>query len=148
METIVRDLMTAPPVTCPSGDPLARAARIMADAEIGSVVVTDQGKVVGILTERDLLRAAAAGAAPENEDVGLWMTAHPDVLRPDEKADAAWASLTAHHYRHLPVVEGTAGRCGLAARPHGPGPDPTRCGEQDRRAGRVRRRRGGGNDGG
>jgi citrate synthase len=34
------------------------------------------------------------------------MTARPDVLSPDEKVDAAWASLTAHHYRHLPVVEG------------------------------------------
>jgi citrate synthase len=106
METIVRDLMTAPPVTCASSDPLVLAARTMAEAEIGSVVVTELGKVVGILTERDLLRAAAAGAEPENEAVALWMTAHPDVLRPDEKVDAAWASLTAHHYRHLPVVEG------------------------------------------
>ena len=37
------------------------------------------------------------------------MTSRPDVLGPDERADAAWASLTSHHYRHLPVVEG--GRC-------------------------------------
>ena len=36
------------------------------------------------------------------------MTAHPDVLSPDERVDAAWASLTAHHYRHLPVVDGDA----------------------------------------
>ena len=43
---------------------------------------------------------------PATEAVSLWMTAHPDVLSPDEKVDAAWASLTAHHYRHLPVVEG------------------------------------------
>ena len=34
------------------------------------------------------------------------MTARPDVLGPDERVDAAWASLTSHHYRHLPVVEG------------------------------------------
>src|SRR6202453_4892105 len=108
METIVRDLMTSPPVTCASTDSLAVAARTMADADIGSVVVTDvtdRDKVAGILTERDLLRAAAATAAPDHEQVGLWMTAHPDLLSPDEKVDAAWASLTAHHYRHLPVVE-------------------------------------------
>ena len=37
------------------------------------------------------------------------MTARPDVLGPDERVDAAWASLTSHHYRHLPVVDG--GRC-------------------------------------
>jgi citrate synthase len=106
METVVSDLMTSPARTCTSADSLAEAARIMAGAETGSVVVTERDKVVGILTERDLLRAAAAAAEPDIESVGMWMTAHPDVLSPDEKVDAAWASLTAHHYRHLPVVDG------------------------------------------
>jgi citrate synthase len=105
METTVRDLMTSPALTCAAGDTLATAARVMQRAETGSVVVTDDGKVVGILTERDLLRAAASGGDPERESVRLWMTARPDVLGPDERVDAAWASLTSHHYRHLPVVE-------------------------------------------
>ena len=109
METIVRDLMTSPAVTCAADDTLAGAARAMQEADTGSVVVTDDGKVVGILTERDLLRAAAGEADPDREHVRLWMTSRPDVLGPDERADAAWASLTSHHYRHLPVVEG--GRC-------------------------------------
>ena len=106
METIVRDLMTSPAVTCAADDTLGEAARAMQEADTGSVVVTDEGKVVGILTERDLLRAAAGGGDPDREHVRLWMTARPDVLGPDERADAAWASLTSHHYRHLPVVEG------------------------------------------
>ena len=106
METIVRDLMTSPAVTCAADDSLATAARAMQQADTGSVVVTDDGKVVGILTERDLLRAAAGQGDPDREQVRLWMTARPDVLGPDERADAAWASLTSHHYRHLPVVEG------------------------------------------
>jgi CBS domain-containing protein len=106
METLVRDLMTSPVVTCTSGDTLAGAAHRMREADIGSIVVTDRAKVVGILTERDLLRAAATGGDPDLEQVGLWMTANPDVLSQDEKADAAWSSLTAHHYRHLPVVAG------------------------------------------
>jgi citrate synthase len=105
METNVADLMTSPAVTCASSDTLAVAARLMQQAETGSVVVTEQGKVAGILTERDLLRAAASAGSAESEPVSLWMTAHPDVLHPDEKVDAAWSSLTAHHYRHLPVVE-------------------------------------------
>ncbi|HVT41783.1 MAG TPA: citrate synthase [Acidimicrobiales bacterium] len=105
METIVRDLMTTPPVTCTTDDSLASAARAMQAADTGSVVVTDDGKVAGILTERDLLRAAAAGGDPGVERVRLWMTARPDVLGPDERVDAAWSSLTSHHYRHLPVVE-------------------------------------------
>ena len=106
METIVRDLMTSPAVTCAADDSLALAARAMQGAGTGSVVVTDDGKVVGILTERDLLRATAGAGRPDREPVRLWMTAQPDVLRPDERVDAAWASLTSHHYRHLPVVEG------------------------------------------
>src|SRR6202050_285854 len=106
METIVRDLMTYPAVTCAAADSLAAAARAMQQADTGSVVVTDEGKVVGILTERDLLRAAAAEGDPDREQVRLWMTSRPDVLGPDERADAAWASLTSHHYRHLPVVQG------------------------------------------
>jgi citrate synthase len=105
METIVRDLMTAPAITCASADSLATAARLMQQAETGSIIVTELGKVVGILTERDLLPLATSPVDPATESVGLWMTANPDVLSPDEKADAAWASLTAHHYRHLPVVE-------------------------------------------
>src|SRR6516225_6754217 len=105
MKTIVRDLMTFPAVTCGAGDTLADAARKMQRADTGSVVVTDSGKVVGILTERDLLRAAAAVTHPGREAVRLWMTAQPDVLGPDERVDAAWASLTSHHYRHLPVVD-------------------------------------------
>jgi citrate synthase len=98
--------MTSPAVTCTSDNSLAAAAHLMQEADTGSVIVTELGKVVGILTERDLLRAAAASGAPEHEQVSLWMTAHPDVLRPDEQADGAWASLTSHHYRHLPVVDG------------------------------------------
>ncbi len=106
METIVRDLMTSPAVTCVADDTLAAAALVMQGADTGSVVVTDDGKVVGILTERDLLRAAAGGGDPGREQVRLWMTSRPDVLGPEERVDAAWASLTSHHYRHLPVVEG------------------------------------------
>ena len=109
METIVRDLMTSPAVTCAADDTLTSAASVMQAAETGSVVVTDDDKVVGILTERDLLRAAAASADPDREAVRLWMTDRPDVLGPDERVDAAWASLTSHHYRHLPVVDD--GRC-------------------------------------
>ena len=109
METLVRDLMTSPAVTCTADDSLTAAASTMQGAETGSVVVTDDGKVVGILTERDLLRAAAAAGDPDSERVRLFMTANPDVLGPDERVDAAWASLTSHHYRHLPVVDD--GRC-------------------------------------
>jgi citrate synthase len=108
MPTLVRDLMSTPVVTCDPEASLARAAKLMADANIGSVMVTQGTKVAGILTERDLLRAAAGHADPLSEPVSLWMTANPDALGPDEEASAAWESLSHHHYRHLPVVDGDA----------------------------------------
>ncbi len=97
--------MSRPAVTCAATSTLSTAARLMTDAGIGSTIVIEEGKVVGILTERDLLRAAAAGA-PGDDATSLWMTVHPDVLSADEEAGAAWQSLTHHHYRHLPVVDG------------------------------------------
>src|SRR5579871_3245509 len=102
---LVRDLMSAPVVTCDGSTTLEAAADRMREAAIGSVIVTGERKVTGILTERDLLRAAAAGADPKAEAVALWMTANPDVLGPEEEAGAAWSSLSHHHYRHLPVVD-------------------------------------------
>jgi citrate synthase len=102
--TTVRDLMSTPPLVCARDVSLADAAGHMRDAESGSIIVVEDNKAIGILTERDLLRAAAASVDPGHELVGLWMTANPDTLGPEEEAGAAWASLTHHHYRHLPVV--------------------------------------------
>src|SRR5271166_6069161 len=96
--------MSTPAVTCTPDTTLAHAALTMQTAGTGSVVVVQGGKVTGILTERDLLRAAGVGADMAAEPARLWMTGHPDVLGPDEEAGAAWSSLTHHHYRHLPVV--------------------------------------------
>jgi citrate synthase len=103
--TTVRDLMSSPALVCETDVSLAAAAQRMRAAESGSIIVVDEDKAIGILTERDLMRAAAAGVVPGDERVGLWMTAHPDTLGPEEEVGAAWASLTHHHYRHLPVVE-------------------------------------------
>ena len=105
MSTTVRDLMSTPAVTSDAQASLAAAARLMQEAEIGSVIVTEGTKVAGILTERDLLRAASVAIDPATEPVRLWMTAGPDLLGPDEEASAAWESLSHHRYRHLPVVE-------------------------------------------
>jgi citrate synthase len=105
MATAVHDLMSSPAVTCPADAHLADATALMDDRQIGSVVVTDQQSVVGILTERDLLRATATHADPRTESVRRWMTADPDVLGLDDEVGAAWSGLTHHHYRHLPVVD-------------------------------------------
>ena len=83
--TTVRDLMSSPALVCETGVSLAAAAQRMRAAESGSIIVVDEDKAIGILTERDLMRAAAAGVAPGDERVGLWMTANPDTLGPEEE---------------------------------------------------------------
>jgi citrate synthase len=105
LATAVHELMSSPPVTCPADTPLTEATALMNRCHIGSVVVTDDHAVVGILTERDLLRASATRADPATESVRRWMTADPDVLGLDDEVGAAWSGLTHHHYRHLPVVD-------------------------------------------
>jgi citrate synthase len=115
MRTAIADLMSSPSVTCSSETSLTEAAKLMQSHEIGSVVIIDGPKVVGIVTERDLLRATAGNADPLVETVRLWMTAHPDILGPDEEAGTAWASLTHHHYRHLPVVDDSGTLVGVVS---------------------------------
>ena len=73
----IADVMTATVVTALASQPVAEAAARMRDRRVGSVVVVDQahsGRPTGILTERDLLRLAAAGVDPSADKVGEWMT--------------------------------------------------------------------------
>ncbi|HET6794431.1 MAG TPA: citrate/2-methylcitrate synthase, partial [Acidimicrobiales bacterium] len=100
----VADLMTSPAVTSEATDTLQDAATRMRQSAVGSVVVVESNRPVGILTERDLLRAAAAGAEPATASVGDWMTARPDTVGPDVEVADAWRSLASHGYRHIPVV--------------------------------------------
>src|SRR5579884_2488394 len=99
----VGDLMTSPAVTAGPDETLAAAATRMREAGVGSVVVGRFGQPVGILTERDLVMATAAGADPDTAPVRDWMTAEAD-WEPDVAVEEAWASLASHGYRHIPVV--------------------------------------------
>jgi CBS domain-containing protein len=89
------------------GVPLGEAARRMAERGVGAVIVTDGEELVGILTERDILRSVAAGAGP-GATVGDWMTRHPETIDPDDSTDHAAALMIHGGFRHLPVVD--AGR--------------------------------------
>lgn len=101
----VAELMSAPPVTASRGETVAAAAARMGDRGVGSVMVVDDDRLVGILTERDLVRFAAAGAGAAGATVGEWMTADPDVVAPGTDVVAAFASLAERGYRHIPVVD-------------------------------------------
>src|SRR6266699_447860 len=103
----VAELMSAPVVTGSPDETLAEAAGRMREKRVGSVVVVQDDKPVGILTERDMIRIAAAGADTSRAPVSEWMTPNPDSVAPGVPAAEAFASLAEHGYRHIPVVDGT-----------------------------------------
>ena len=76
----------------------------MAERGVGAVVVLEGDAIAAILTERDVMKAVAAGK-DGSAAVTDWMTRHPDTIESDDTTDHA-ASLMIHGgFRHLPVVD-------------------------------------------
>jgi len=89
-------------------DTLGEAAERMAEQGVGSSVVLDSGRLIGILTERDLLKAVAGRVHTSEARVREWMTADPIIASETDSADEAIRTMLDNGFRHLPVV--TAGR--------------------------------------
>jgi CBS domain-containing protein len=100
---LVSEHMTRSLLTVPADATLGEAAGAMAERGVGAVVVMEGDAIAAILTERDVMKAVAAGqdgSAP----VAEWMTRHPETVEPEDTTDHA-ASLMIHGgFRHLPVV--------------------------------------------
>jgi CBS domain-containing protein len=101
----VRSLVAGSAVSCWPSISLRESARAMKAAAVGSIAVMDGSALVGIFTERDLLYATAAGADPDQETVGAWMTADPDTVQPDLEVEEAADWMMATGNRHLPVTD-------------------------------------------
>lgn len=101
----LREVMTADPVTAQPSDSLAEAATAMRQREVGSAVVRRGETVVGIVTERDIVRATAEGA-DSSSTVADWMTPNPVTMPPDEDITHALDRMLDRHFRHIPVVDG------------------------------------------
>jgi len=87
-------------------DTLGETAQKMADLDRGSALVVDAGRLVGILTSRDLVRAVAARTHSSETRVREWMTPDPRVARPETPAEEAALIMVEQGCHHLPVVEG------------------------------------------
>lgn len=85
---------------------LGDAAEALVADGVGSLGVIADRRLVGIITERDIVRAIAAGAESEEEDVASWMSDAPDTFVPDVDVEEAAAWLLEVGYRHMPVMEG------------------------------------------
>jgi len=101
----VGEIMTPDVLGLEPATSLVDAARRMHERRVGAVVVSEGDRLVGIVTERDILRAVATGAI--GGSVADVMTHGPDTIGPDESAGQAAALMIHGGFRHLPVVDGS-----------------------------------------
>jgi CBS domain-containing protein len=102
----LRDLMNTKIVTTEPATSVAEAAAAMVSAGVGSAVVMQGAFLAGILTERDVLRAAASGQDLRSSVVSEWMTHDPQSAEPDSSAEEAAQLMLLSGFRHLPVMDG------------------------------------------
>lgn len=102
------EVMTADVFTVAPECPVAEAARAMMKGRFGSAVVMQGRMLVGIFTERDVLRAAASGSDLTRSPVSRWMTRDPETAGPDVDSQRAAEVMLGRGFRHLPVVEENA----------------------------------------
>ncbi|MCC0100279.1 MULTISPECIES: CBS domain-containing protein [Streptomyces] len=100
----VHEVMTGNPVTVEQLTSLAEAARVMRDAGIGDVLVVDQGRLLGILTDRDIVvRALAEDRDPAETTVRAICSSDPLTVGPGDRVDQAVDLMRRHALRRLPV---------------------------------------------
>ena len=106
MSTKVRDAMTPGVRAVAPTDSVMEAARTIKEQDVGSLPVVEDGRVVGIVTDRDIVvRAVAEGVDPRTATVGDVASGDLVTVEPDEDLDDALKLMAQHRVRRLPVVE-------------------------------------------
>lgn len=100
----VGDVMSQNLLTVDTATSLTDAAARMCDRDVGAILVVAGDQLIGILTERDILRAVARGQV--GDDVGAWMTPHPETVEAEEPTRQAASIMIHSGFRHLPVLDG------------------------------------------
>jgi CBS domain-containing protein len=104
--TIVGDIMTASLFSIDPTTTVAEAATVMGERRIGSALVMDGDRLLGIFTERDIVRALGEHFDAAGHAVSEWMTADPVTVPPSTPAEEALGTMLARGFRHLPVADG------------------------------------------
>jgi CBS domain-containing protein len=99
--------MTSNPRSIETSASVVEAARLMRDEHIGSLPVVDEGRLVGMITDRDIaLRVVAESADPASVTVGEIASHDTVTAAPDQELDEALRLMAHHQVRRLPVAEG------------------------------------------
>ncbi|CAM3694302.1 CBS domain-containing protein [Mesobacillus zeae] len=102
----VRDMMTTDVETCTLLDNVFEVAVKMKEHDVGSIPIVDGNKLVGIMTDRDIVIRGVAEKKPPSSKVEEFMTGELITISPDASVKEAADLMAKHQIRRLPVVEG------------------------------------------
>jgi CBS domain-containing protein len=102
----VQEIMSTKLTTVEPESTLGEAATIMGERHVGSVLVCEEDRLIGILTERDIVRALSSAHDAPMRPVIEWMTKDPTTARPDDEVRNALRIMVDGGFRHLPILEG------------------------------------------
>ena len=112
----IRDVMTSNPRTLAADRPVADAAKLMRDEDVGLVPVVEGDRLVGTLTDRDIaIRVVADGRDPESTSVREVASTDLVTIDPEQDLDEALRLMAQHQVRRIPVVEEDGRLVGVVA---------------------------------
>ena len=109
------DVMRAEVIEVAPEDTLGEVAERMSEVNVGAVIVKDYGRLIGILTERDMLKAMAARVHTSEARVRQWMTEDPLTASAEMGVEEAAQVMLEHNFRHLPVLDDAGAVVGLVS---------------------------------
>ena len=109
------DVMRSEPIEVAPEDTLGEVAERMSAVNVGAVIVKDFGRLIGILTERDMLKAMAARVHTSEARVRQWMTDDPITAGGETDVEDAARIMLENGFRHLPVVDESGHVVGIAS---------------------------------
>jgi CBS domain-containing protein len=111
-----REVMTKDPASCGASETVTKVASLMKHHDIGSVPVAESDRLVGIVTDRDIvLKVVAAGRNPEQTSVRDAMTPNPVCCREDDDLEQALKLMKERQVRRMPIVDGSGRLSGIIA---------------------------------
>jgi CBS domain-containing protein len=116
MSKTVRELMTSNPCSIDADKPVAYAAKMMRDEDVGLAPIVEGQKLIGTLTDRDIaIRVVAEGRDPESTTVREVATKNVVTIDPEQDLDEALRLMAKNQVRRLPVVEEDGRLTGVVA---------------------------------
>lgn len=101
-----RDVMTQNPSTCAPDAPVTEAARLMEREGVGAIPVVADGRLAGILTDRDIaIRVVAGGRNPERTTIRDVMSGDPQTVKADDPVELALQTMEGSQVRRVPVID-------------------------------------------